>query len=151
MFREEEQGKTSSDDHTTRNDVTKPPSPDKIWVVWSNQRIWNGEEILYCNHGNVVHQHYKNHTESWNIHVDIFIENACVQFKIRYKFVRRYHLLLRIPIGGGTISFFLSVCLCVCLCVCQSLPLNCVLLGASYSVYWWVRSLQEIQDGVKFI
>ena len=36
-------------------------------------------------------------------------------------------------------------------CYCQSLPLNFVLLGASYSVYWRVQSLQDIQDGVKFI
>ena len=36
-------------------------------------------------------------------------------------------------------------------CYCQSLPSNFVLLGASYSVYWWVQSLQDIQDGVKFI
>ena len=36
-------------------------------------------------------------------------------------------------------------------CYCQNLPSNCVLLGASYSVYWWVQSLQDIQDGVKFI
>ena len=36
---------------------------------------------------------------------------------------------------------------------CQSLPSNFVLLGASYrsSVYWWVKSLHDIQDGVKFI
>ena len=36
-------------------------------------------------------------------------------------------------------------------CYCQSLPWNLVWLGASYSVYWWVQSLQDIQDGVKFI
>ena len=36
-------------------------------------------------------------------------------------------------------------------CYCQSLPSICILLGASYSVYWWVQSLQDIQDGVKFI
>ena len=36
-------------------------------------------------------------------------------------------------------------------CHCQSLPSNFVLLGASYSVYWWVQSLQDTQDGAKFI
>ena len=37
-------------------------------------------------------------------------------------------------------------------CYCQSLPSDLVLyLGASFSVYWWVQSLQDIQDGLKFI
>ena len=60
-----------------------------------------------------------------------------------------------IPMGpvGGIPSHLGHKTLGKKVCYCQSLPSNVVLLGASYSVYWWVglQSLQDIPDGVKFI
>ena len=34
---------------------------------------------------------------------------------------------------------------------CQSLPSDFILLGTSYSIYWWVQSLKDIQVGVNVI
>ena len=68
---------------------------------------------------------------------------------------RMCHFGLSLPISlkpvSGIPSHLGHKTLAKKVCYCQSLPSNFVLFGVSYSVYWWVQSLQDIQDGVKFI
>ena len=64
---------------------------------------------------------------------------------------RMCHFDLSLPISlkpvGGIPSHLGHKALGEKVCDCQSLPSDFLLLGASYSVYWWVQSLQDIQDG----